>query len=81
MTGVSGSWQPIGTAPQNGTRVRVAHELDPNSLKTDGLAPTTGVFKGGEWQCNNAFVCIDMTLRWQPTHWLPEQALSPPTIA
>lgn len=70
------SWQPIMTAPLDGTRVRVGHELDPNSMKVDSIFKTTGAFddEAQEWKCSSGFVCVDRYLRWQPTHWLPEQS-------
>lgn len=68
------SWHLIETAPQDGTHVRVGHLFDSQSMETDTPCKTTGVFREGRWVCNNAFVCTDMMLRWQPTHWLPEQA-------
>lgn len=67
-------WLPIDSAPQDGTRVRVGHELDPQSLKLETPFTTTGIYQDGRWCCSTAFTCIDMMLRWQPTHWLPEQA-------
>jgi hypothetical protein len=73
---VAMTWQPISTAPQDGTRVRLAHELDPQSQKVDSPFITYGSFKDDRWQCNNAFVCIDHMLRWQPTHWMPMTNLS-----
>lgn len=65
-------WQDIATAPRDGTRVRVAHAMDPNSLNTDSHFKTTGIYRDGEWICTAGFVCTDMMLRWEPTHWLPE---------
>lgn len=64
-------WQDIGTAPKDGTLVRVGHHLDPSSLKIDTIMPVTGVFENGEWVCNAGFVCVDSMLRFQPTRWLP----------
>ena len=66
------AWQPIGTAPRDGTRVRVAHSLDPHSLKIDAdFGQTFGSLTDGRWRCNNAFICIDGWLRWEPDLWLP----------
>ncbi len=69
----AGGWQPIGTAPEDGSRVRVGHNLDPSSMKAESMFKTSGAFNAerGVWECSAGFVCIDGFLRWQPTHWLP----------
>lgn len=64
-------WQDISSAPKDGTRVRVGHHLDPSSLKVNTIMPVTGVFEGGQWECNAGFVCVDRMLRFDPTRWLP----------
>lgn len=65
-------WQDIADAPRDGTRCRVAHELDPSSFKEPRhLAPTTGVFRSGRWVINQGFVCTDGAFRLTPTHFLP----------
>lgn len=66
-------WQEIGSAPKDGTRVRVGHNLSPSSMKDGAIFETTGRFDAitQNWHCSAAFVCIDDRLRWQPTHWLP----------
>lgn len=65
-------WQPIETAPQDGTRVLVAHEMDPSSTKeSKWLVPATGIFEDGRWKCSVGFVCWDGMFRWTPTHWRP----------
>lgn len=68
---IAREWQRITSAPLDGTRVRLAHELDPQSMKVESIFTTHGVFRDGAWVCNNAFVCLDNMLRWQPTHWMP----------
>lgn len=65
------SWQPIETAPKDGTEIRVGHLMDDASMKADSIFKTFGTFKNGRWQCSSAFVCTDMMIRWNPTHWLP----------
>lgn len=64
-------WQDISTAPKDGTRVRLAHDLDPSSRKIDTICPTFGRWVNDEWQCESGFVCIDGYLRFEPTLWLP----------
>jgi hypothetical protein len=67
-------WRPIAEAPE-GVQMKVAHNLDPSSMKEGRYFNTTGVFKDGRWICNAAFVCIDGLLRWNPTHFRdPEPA-------
>ncbi len=68
-------WKTIDTAPTiGGQRIRVGHNLDASSMKTDSRFKTTAVFDSHKlsWDCSAAFVCVDDRLRWQPTHWLPE---------
>jgi hypothetical protein len=71
-------WQTIDTAPKDGTRVRVGHNLDASSMKPESPFKTTGRFDEvtQNWHCSAAFVCLDQRLRWQPTHWLPEDSNS-----
>lgn len=64
-------WLPIAEAPRDGTRVRLAHSLDPNSLKAGSIGSTFGAFNDGRWEANNAFICVDGLLRWNPDLWLP----------
>ncbi len=67
---MSEDWQPIETAPKDGSRQRVSHALDPSS-QTGRLSPAFGRYVDGRWECNQGFVCTDGFLRWHPTHWLP----------
>lgn len=62
-------WKPIASAPRDGTRVRVAHSLDPSSKRNSDLFNTTGVFERGGWRCTSGFVCIDHIFRWTPDLW------------
>lgn len=66
-------WLPIDQAPTDGSRVRVGHTLSPYSMKEGALVQTYGHFDGEQWQCNNAFTCLDGYLRWQPNVYKPEQ--------
>lgn len=67
-----GDWYDIATAPMDGTRVRVAHRLDPSSMKVDAkYFRTTGVWRPGGWSCSAGFVCTDGMFRFEPTHWRP----------
>lgn len=72
-------WEGIGTAPTDGTRIRVGHELDPSSLKPDTVFVTTGVYVADDWQCSAGFTCSDGFLRWKPTHWMPKTTTSVPS--
>jgi hypothetical protein len=65
------TWQPIETAPKDGTRVRIGHSMDANSMKIDSICPVMGAFENGKWEPDSYFTCRDMRLRSQPTHWLP----------
>ncbi len=67
-------WETIDTAPKDGTRVRVGHELDPSSMKGETICPTHGQFENGQWELDSYFVCTDMRLRTQPTHWMTPAA-------
>lgn len=64
-------WHKIASAPMDGTRVRVAHHLDPSSQRIESIMPVYGTFENGTWHCNAGFVCIDSMLRFEPTLWLP----------
>lgn len=62
-------WKPIDTAPKDGTRVRVGHELDPSSMKEPSYFHTSAIFENGGWHCSAWFTCRDGLLRTEPTHW------------
>lgn len=70
MTEAPMNWKSIATAPIDGSRVRVGHELDPSSMRDSKYFNTTGAFVKGKWQCSSGFTCADKMLRWTPTHWL-----------
>ena len=60
--------QPIATAPKDGTRIQVFHELDPYSEQND----VTAVWEDGQWACSEWFIDPrTMYLYKQPTHWAP----------
>ena len=58
--------RPIETAPMDGTRIRVFHELDPSRERV------TGAWNGEKWACSEWFIDPQtMYLYKQPTHWQP----------
>ncbi len=66
--------QPIGTAPKDGTKLRLFHELNAQQSEPSS---TTGFFDRGRWVMNQGFLIeLDGQLRFstEPTHWLPETA-------
>jgi len=61
-------WQPIETAPKDGTRILTFSPRAPESEK----APIRiNEWRGRDWWCTNAEY-------WPPTHWMPLPA--PPII-
>lgn len=60
-------WQPIETAPKDGTRVLVAEEDDNESI---GVAYW---FCGSEDQDAGWYssACVDDVTMFYPTHWIP----------
>ena len=72
-------WQPIETAPKDGTRVRLGHEQDASSMKQDSIFQTTGCFKDSEWSVSAFFIIPwgkrQAIMTGEPTHWQP---LPPP---
>jgi hypothetical protein len=64
-------WQPIETAPRDGTTVRLGHVMDPGSMKENTICPTRGSFENGRWELDSFFTCTDRMLRRIPTHWKP----------
>lgn len=65
-----GEWQPIETAPRDGTRIRLWH-----NQSHEGYA-TTGEWDGKEWTMCNYFISTDRRMFTQPNVWLP---LPPPS--
>ena len=58
-------WQPIETAPKDGTEIILC---DMNWPRVDGYRPRKiGLFYAGKWLINGG--------SWEPTHWMP---LPPP---
>ena len=65
--------QPISTAPKDGTKLRLFHELN---AQDDGLSPTTGYYDRERWVMNQGFVIVrggELRFALEPTHWLPEE--------
>jgi len=71
-------WQPIESAPRDGTRIRLGHEQEPGSMKAVSIFKTFGHWDGRRWVLS-AFFVIPVgkhgMMTEHPTHWLPE----PPT--
>jgi hypothetical protein len=62
-------WQPIETAPKDGSWVRVKHELG-----TYGTGQTVGKWSGDHWQCSEFFIDPHtMRMYRTPTHWAPKE--------
>lgn len=73
-TAAGNGWQPIDTAPMDGTRVRLGHEQDRSSMRVDGVFKTYGSFNGRTWDLSAFFTipggrCGLMSSN--PTHWMP----------
>ena len=67
-------WQPIESAPMDGTRVRLGHELDTSSMKADTICPTFGHWDGERWITSCFFTFPGGRyglVTGQPTHWMP----------
>lgn len=70
--GVTDSWQPIETAPKDGTEVLVTGPLYNDSAK--GRYRTIAAFKEDGWYENQA-AYPEENLLWEPTHWTPLPSL------
>jgi len=58
-------WQDISTAPKDGTKVNLRHELCPGY-------DTTGHFHDGTWLTRSFFLSgTTMCMYRTPTHWAP----------
>jgi hypothetical protein len=58
-------WLTMDSAPKDGTRIRVKHELG-----TYGTGDTTAVWDGERWMCTEFFIDPHtMRMYRQPTHW------------
>lgn len=69
------TWEPISTAPRDGTRIRLGHEQDQSSMRVDAMCKTYGSFDGGRWMLSSFFTIPGGRyglLSESPTHWLPD---------
>lgn len=71
---VEGQWQPIETAPKDGTRIRLGHELVPGFATKDphGFGAVSGSWDGNRWALSSFFIIPGGRygmLSEQPTHW------------
>ena len=65
--------QPISTAPKDGTKLQLFHELDAQDTRS---SPTTGFFDRTRWVMNQGFLIErdgKLLFSTAPTHWLPEE--------
>jgi hypothetical protein len=71
-------WQPIETAPKDGTLVLLAggHDDNVNYTRDEKLiafmqAPCRAVWTGESWLIGLSEACCVGTERENPTHWMP----------
>lgn len=75
-------WEPIETAPKDGTRIRLGHEQDLGSLKDVGISKVFGDWTGTSWGLSSYFIIPGGRyglMSNSPTHWKP--APPPPPVA
>lgn len=63
----SPNWQPIDTAPKDGTKIRVNHSKAVKGYDCLGHWSVTEE----RWISANAFISPAMRLYWQPDLWSP----------
>lgn len=74
-------WQPIDSAPKDGTRVRLGSDQCPSSMKAETIHKVTGDWVDGRWRLSAFFIVPGGrmgALSSQPTHWMPLPP--PPTV-
>ena len=68
------TWQPIESAPKDGTRIRLGNKRDASSMKVHSIRATTGEWDGKRW-CVSSFFIVPGgrhgLLSGEPTHWMP----------
>lgn len=65
-------WQPIDTAPRDGSRVRLGNERDASSMKRSRMFSTTGYWDGHQWVLSAFFIVPGGPhglMTNEPTHW------------
>ena len=75
-------WQPIETAPRDGTRVRLGHALSAEFDKpAHSFGSTYGAWDGKRWTLSSFFIVPGGRfgmMSSEPTHWMPLPP--PPTV-
>ena len=69
-------WQPIASAPKDGTRLRLGHEKVPGFAEKDphGIGAVSGDWDGARWRLSSYFVIPGGRhglMASEPTHWMP----------
>jgi len=70
------AWQSIETAPKDGTRIRLGHELVPGFATKDphGFGAVSGTWEGERWALSSFFIIPGGRyglMTEAPTHWQP----------